>query len=339
MKETLATMASRLGCSQTTISRVLNGQSERYRISNETVKKVLAEAQRCNYSPGLIAQSLRKNKTETIGLLIPSVANPFFADMASVIISEAHSRHITTIVVDMMEDGSNQDEAIATVLARQVDGIIVIPCAANSTLMEEINKNVIPVVLVDRYYEDSQLSYVTTNNYDGGLMATRLLLSNRHRSIACIQGDPETMPNRMRVKGYSQAMEEAGLAKEEVVVGNEFSIQNGYLETKMLLGSVQRPTAIFALSNTILLGAIKAIREAGLSIPDDISIISFDNNKFLDYLVPPITRISQPVEDMARLASRLLFEKMNGTNPEHVTRLSLLPQLIPGESVGICKED
>lgn len=339
MKETLASMASRLGCSQTTISRVLNGQNERYRISNETVKKVLTEAQRCNYSHGLIAQSLRKNKTETIGLLIPSVANPFFADMASVIIDEAHARRFTTIVVDMMEDGSNQDEALATVLERQVDGIIVIPCAANSTLLEEINKNVIPVVLVDRYYENAPMSYVTTNNYDGGLTATRLLLSSRHRKIACIQGAPETMPNQMRVKGYRQAMDEAGLGGSEIIVGNEFSIQNGYLETKMLLGSVQRPTAIFALSNTILLGAIKAIRESGLSIPDDISIISFDNNKFLDYLVPPITRISQPVEDMARLASRLLFEKMNGTNPEHVTRLSLLPQLIPGESVGICKED
>ncbi len=338
MKETLATMASRLGCSQTTISRVLNGQSERYRISNETVKKVLAEAQRCNYSPGLIAQSLRKNKTETIGLLIPSVANPFFADIASSIIDEAHSRHFTTLVVDMMEDGSNQDEAIATVLSHRVDGIIVIPCAANSTLLQEINKNVIPVVLLDRYYEDAPLSYVTTNNYDGGLMATRQLLSNHHKRIACIQGDPETMPNRMRVKGYCQAMEDAGLAKYENVVGNEFSTQNGYLETKMLLGGGNKPTAIFALSNTILLGAIKAIREAGLSIPDDISIISFDNNKYLDYMVPPITRISQPVEDLARLASRILFEKMNGTNPEHVTRLSLLPQLIPGESVGICRE-
>lgn len=338
MKETLASMAARLGCSQTTISRVLNGKGEKYRISDETVKKVLAEARRCKYSPSLLAQSLRRNKTETIGLLIPSVANPFFADMASVIISEAHARHFTTIVVDMMEDGSNQDEAIAAVLARQVDGMIVIPCAANSTLLEEVNREVVPIVLVDRYYEDVPLSYVTTNNYDGGLMATELLIANHHKHIACIQGDPETIPNRMRVKGYRQAMENAGLARNEIISGNEFSIQNGYLETKLLLDRKHRPTAIFALSNTILLGAIKAIREASLGIPDDISIISFDNNKFLDYMVPPISRVSQPVEDMAKLASKILFEKISGNNQEQITRLSLSPVLMPGSSIGICKE-
>lgn len=333
MKETLATMAARLGCSQTTISRVLSGQGSKYRISDETVKRVLAEAQRCNYTPSLLAQSLRKNKTNTIGLLIPSVANPFFADMASVIITEAHARHFTTIVVDMMEDGSNQDEAIATILSRQVDGIIVIPCAANSTLLEEINSNVIPVVLVDRYYAEAPLSYVTTNNYKGGLLATELLISNGHKKIACIQGMQDSMPNKMRVQGYQRAMEKAGLEEYEMICGNEFSVQNGYLETKLLFGSGNCPTAIFALSNTILLGAIKAIREAGMIIPDDISIISFDNNKYLDYMVPPIHRVSQPVEDMAKLASRILFEKIAGIAVPEATRVALAPVLIAGASI------
>lgn len=333
MKETLANMSKRLGCSQTTISRVLNGQAEKYRISEATVRKVLAEAQRSNYSPSLIAQSLRRNKTNTIGLLIPSVANPFFADMASVIIQEAHSRRFTTIVIDMMEDGSNQDEATAAVLSRQVDGMIVVPCADNSNLLQEIDKNIVPVVLVDRYYENIPLSYVTTNNYKGGLMATQMLTANSHRHIACIQGMPDSMPNIMRVKGYHTAMEEAGLTDEITIVGNEFSTQNGYLETKLLLGRSPRPTAIFALSNTILLGAIKAIREAGLSIPEDISIISFDNNKYLDFMVPAIHRISQPIEDMAKLAARILFEKIEGRGSEGTTCLSLSPLLIPGGSI------
>ena len=197
----------------------------------------------------------------------------------------------------------------------------------------------VPIVLVDRYYDDAPLSYVSTNNFDGGLMATELLIANRHKRIACIQGDPETMPNRMRVKGYKQAMENAGLGANEMIFGNEFSIQNGYMETKLLLESNPRPTAIFALSNTILLGSIKAIREAGLRIPEDISIISFDNNKYLDYMVPPINRVSQPVEDMAKLASRILFEKINDNNPEQVTRLSLSPVLMNGSSVGICPEE
>ncbi|MBQ3711501.1 MAG: LacI family DNA-binding transcriptional regulator [Bacteroidales bacterium] len=338
MKETLASMAVRLGCSQTTISRVLNGKGKKYRISDATVKKVLAEAQRCKYSTSLVAHHLRKNKTESIGLLIPSVANPFFADMASVIISEAHSRNYVTIIVDMQEDGSNQDEALAALLERQVDGVIVVPCADNPTLLEEIDRTVVPVVLVDRYYENIPLSYVTTNNYKGGLLATELMLENRHKRIACVQGFPNAMPTIMRVKGYCDAMEKAGLADNELIVGGEFSTQNGYLETKLLLGENPRPTAIFALSNTILLGAIKAIREAGLKIPEDISVISFDNNRYLDYMVPPIHRIGQPVEDMAILASRILFEKINGNNPEQVRRLALSPKLIAGESVCPCRE-
>ena len=333
MKETLSTIAERLGCSPTTISRVLSGQADKYRISDATVKKVLAEAQRCNYSPSLIAQSLRKNKTNTIGLLIPSVANPFFADMASVIIREAHARHYTTIVIDMMEDGSNQDEATAAVLSRQVDGIIAVPCAENPTLLQEIDRNIVPVVLVDRYYEDSPLSYVTTNNYKGGLMATELLISGGHRRICCLQGMPSSMPNVMRVRGYRTAMTEAGLEEFISVSGNEFSTQNGYLETKLLLGRKDPPTAVFALSNTILLGAIKAIREAGLTIPGDISIISFDNNKYLDFMVPAIHRISQPIEDMGKLAARILFEKMGGGASGGSTRLSLSPLLVPGESI------
>ena len=184
-------------------------------------------------------------------------------------------------------------------------------------------------MLVDRYYEDAPLSYVTTNNYKGGLQATELLISNGHKRIACIQG----VPNTMRVRGYRKAMEEAGLGGYELIRGNEFSVQNGYLETKLLLGSTPCPTAIFALSNTILLGAIKAIREAGLRIPEDISIISFDNNKYLDYMVPPIHRVSQPVEDMAKLACRILFERISGAHVPEVTRLALSPVLVAGASV------
>lgn len=333
MKETLESMASRIGCSKTTISRVLSGQAKKYRISDETVKAVLEEAQNCNYTPILIAQKLRKTKTDTIGLLIPSVANPFFADLASVIISEAHDRHFTTIVVDLMEDGSNQDEAIATLLSKHVDGLIVVPCSDNATMLEEINAKVVPIVLIDRYYENSPLNYVTSNNYQGGRQATELLISTGHKDIVCIQGMPDSMPNRRRVSGYMDAMKEAGLEKHAVVIGDEFSTQNGYLETKLVLGTTPHPTAIFALSNTILLGAIKAIREARISIPEDISIISFDNNKYLDYMVPPITRISQPVEDMAKLASKILFSRIANPMESSVSHLSLSPLLIHGESV------
>ena len=167
-----------------------------------------------------------------------------------------------------------------------------------------------PVVLVDRYFENSRLSYVTTNNYQGGMTAVRHLISNGHSRIACIQGVETSLPNRKRVEGYVSAMKEAGLDEHIRVTGNDFSVQNGYVETRLLLNSSPRPTAIFALSNTIALGTFKAIKESGLKIPDDISLISFDDNVYLDYMEPPVTRIIQPVEDMAKLSVRILLGKI-----------------------------
>lgn len=330
MKETLSTMAERLGYSATTISRVLSGKAEKYRISPDTVNAVLREARRCNYSPSVAAQSLRTRRSNTIGLLLPSVANPYFADMASVIITELNSAGYTTIVVDTMESEQRLSESARSLISRQVDGILAVPCGEKGMDLEMLSAQ-IPVVLIDRYYEDTSLPYVTTNNYQGGLDATRHLLSRGHSRISCIQGVQSSMPNKERVRGYVKAMEDEGLAQDIDIIGNEFSVQNGYLETKLLMSRAQRPTAIFALSNTIMLGALKAIREAGLRIPEDVALISFDNNLYMDYMTPSITRISQPVEDMAKLAVKILLDKIKGAS-NCGSQLRLSPIMVAGES-------
>ena len=323
-------MAERLGYSATTISRVLSGKAEKYRISPDTVNAVLREARRCNYSPSVAAQSLRTRRSNTIGLLLPSVANPYFADMASVIITELNSAGYTTIVVDTMESEQRLSESARSLISRQVDGILAVPCGEKGMDLEMLSAQ-IPVVLIDRYYEDTSLPYVTTNNYQGGLDATRHLLSRGHTRISCIQGVQSSMPNKERVRGYVKAMEDEGLAQDIDIIGNEFSVQNGYLETKLLMSRAQRPTAIFALSNTIMLGALKAIREAGLRIPEDVALLSFDNNPYMDYMTPSITRISQPVEDMAKLAVKILLDKIKGAS-NCGSQLRLSPIMVAGES-------
>ena len=332
MKESLSTIAERLGVSVTTVSRVLSGNAGKYRISKATEARIRAEADRCNYAPSLVAQSLRSRQTKTIGLLTPSLANPYFAEMSSFIISEVHRRGFTTIVIDTMENESNFNEGLTKLVARQVDGIIAVPCGQDHTMVDGVNSNFVPVVLVDRYYENFPLPYVTTNNYKGGYDATRLLIDAGHRSIACIQGVRTSAPNNERVRGYRDAMEEAGLKEFEFVAGNEFSIQNGYLETKLLLSRQLKPTAIFALSNNISLGVIKAIREAGLRIPEDLSLLSFDNYTYMDYMEPPLTRVGQPVEDMAILAAKILFDRIEGIAPG-ASQLRLSPTIIQGASV------
>lgn len=331
MKETLSSIADRLGISTTTISRVLSGKTEKYRISQDTSERVMAEVRRCGYVPSFLAQSLRKNKTNTIGLVLPSISNPYFADIASAVIAGAREQGYTTIIVDSMEDERNQQHALRALLSRKVDGIIAAPCGSDPRYFEEIRKN-IPLVLVDRYFENSMIPYVTANNYKGAFDATEKLIQNGHELIACIQGDIESVPNKARVKGYRGALKKYGLENQALVVGDAFSIQNGYLETKLLLSRPVRPTAIFVLSHTILLGALKAIQDTSYRIPDDISLISFDDHLSLDYMTPPMTRVSQPVEEMGHLAAKLLFDYIENKN-DSVTQLALSTTLIVRSSV------
>ena len=272
MKETLVTISKRTGFAISTVSRVLNGQAEKYRISRKTVELILAEARRCDYTPSLLAKGLRMKRTNTLGLLIPQVSNPYFADIASAIIREARSHGYTVMVVDTMENEENEQEGIRTMLSRRVDGIVAVPCGRTPDHLEKVDRSV-PVMLVDRSFERTSLPYVCTDNYRGGVEATRILLQRGHRRIACIQGVPHSMPNRRRVQGYLDALRQAGLQEEAIITGDAFSLENGYRQTKLAVAGPDRPTAIFALSNTILLGAVKAIRESGLRIPEDISVV------------------------------------------------------------------
>jgi len=334
--ETLSTIANRTGYSVTTVSRVLSGKSARYRISTKAANAIKAEARRCGYSAKHVSKHLRPDASNSIGLLIPSLSNHYFADLASVLIREASYWRYNVVIIDTMEDENVLRHGIKTLIDRNVKGMIVVPCGDDAMLLEQIDRTVMPVVLVDRYYDGSPLSHVVTNNYRGGQLATEYLLERGHRDIACIQGILSSMPNADRVAGYRHAMQEAGAEDHIRVVGNAFTIQNGYAETRLLLSKGEPLSAIFALSNTVLLGVIKALREASLRIPDDISLISFDNYFFLDFMDPPISRISQPIEDLGQLAVKILFERIRGERTS-ATQLLLSPTLIEGLSVSIIK--
>ena len=331
-KETLASIAKRTGFSITTVSRVLCGNAAKYRICKATEEIIVQEARRCAYTPAALAQKLRTKSTKTIGLLVPSVSNPYFADLASGIITELDRNGYLTIVMDTMESETKMVDNARSLAQRNIDGIIAVPCGDNPVALERINKDV-PVVLVDRFYSSSALPYVTTNNYKGSVGACDVLLSRGYKKIVCIQGELSSGPNRERVRGYFDTMKRAGLEEIISVVGNEFSIQNGYLETKLLLNKRDSFDAIFALSNTIVLGAMKAIREVGLRIPEDIAIISFDDNMYMEYLTPTITRVSQPVGDMAKLAAKILLDRINNPTDNRVSQLKLSPSIIYGASV------
>ena len=332
-KTTLNEVSEYTQLSKTTISRVLNGKSREFRINRHTQERVIAAAQELNYKPQLIAQLLHKKPMRTIGIVMPNLNNPFFASLASAISVEAKKHELFVMLFDTQEDPVQEESALNKMQEYRVDGIVIVPCGRDARKLEKINRT-IPVVQVDRYFEESDLSYVSTNNFRGAYEAMSLLLNSGHRNVICIQGPTFSVTNRERIRGCRKAIEDYGEQCSLLVLGNDFSIQNGYIEGQLALSRRPRPTAIFAMSNTIMLGTMRAIKEHHLVIPDDISLLSFDDNIYIDYLNPPVTRVAQPVSSMGIAAIKMLVNSIQQEGELHSTML-LTPSIINRNSIKI----
>ena len=324
-------IAVRTGLSITTVSRVLNGKAEQYRIGKKSQEKIREAAKELNYIPNQYAANLRTGKSNTIALIVPSLENPFFAGIASKINAEVRKYGYTTIIGDSNENQDIEETELHHLISRNIEGLIIVPCGDHWEHIKSLHDKGLPVVCIDRSFEDLDLPYVSTDNYDGAYSATKYLIDNGHVSVACIQGVQQSTPNKLRVKGFTDAMREAGL-DNYIVAGDDFSTQNGYLETKILLQQKSRPTAIFSLSNMIAMGCIKALREEKVRIPEDISLITFDDHPYLDFLATPLTCIAQPVGDISKIAIKFLFSRIN-ENEVKIKQVLLKPEMKLRKSV------
>lgn len=331
---TIKTIAEATGLSLTTVSRVLNGVSKKYRISTATEAKILEQADLLGYIPNQAARNLRLKKSFAIGLVIPNLGNPFFAKLVSVINQVLHERGYSVILTDCNEDEKLEIEAVNALSGRNIDGMIVIPSGRGKKHLELLQQKGIPVVFIDRYFDDIAIPYVATNHYEGALKITTYLIEKGHSRIACLQGTHHVMPNVRRVKGYQDAMEKHQLVPF-YIGGNGFTFESGYLETKLLMQRSEKPTAILALSDTILLGCLKSLAEDGFKVPDDISIATFDNSVYLDFLACPVTSVAQPVSDIATIAIKLLLEKMDKdiTSSNGQEKILISPPIIHRSSI------
>lgn len=332
-KSNIVDIAKKSGFSITTVSRVLNGKADKYRISKKTQQKVQATAKELNYIPNEFAQNLRTGNSKTIALIIPSLKDPFFAKVASVINTEVRKYNYFALIGDSDDNIENEKAEVLHLSSRNLDGMIIVPCGneKEGEYLVQMKEKGLPLICIDRYYEDHNFSFVSSDNYEGAYSASKFLIELGHTSIACIQGVKHSTPNRQRVKGFLDAMNDAGLTSYSVT-GDAFSERNGYLETKLLLQEKVRPTAIFAFSNTIAMGCIKALKEDKIRIPDDISLITFDENPYLNYISPPLTCIEQPVEYICETAVRILFSNILGQNND-IKQIFLKTNLIIKESV------
>jgi LacI family transcriptional regulator len=331
MKASLRDISARTGVSITTVSRVLNGKGDEFRISKETQKRILITAKELNYVPNQTGVNLQSGRTRTIALIVPGLVNPFFANVASSIATEIQGTGYNTLITDSNESIEIEKEELKQMISRNVDGIIIASAGHDGSHINEIDDMGIPIVCIDRHFENLQVPFVATDNFLGAEMATDHLLKRGHTHIACIQGAMHSMPNKIRIKGFEHMMNTYGI-KDCIITGSDFTVQNGYTETLLLLQSKPFPTAIFTLSNTIALGCMKALKENGVRVPEDVSLITFDNHPYLDYLSTPLTCVAQPFQDICRIAIRLLFSMID--NEDLKTRQVLLrPEILVRNSV------
>lgn len=334
MASTLNDIAKKSGLSVSTVSRVLNNQSDKYRISKETEALVLKIARELNYSPNQLARGLRLKKTHTIGLVVPDISNPFFACITRNVQRFAYESGYSLVVCDTDENLELEIEHIDLLINKGVDGLIIMPVGQEFKHLENIQKNGIQLVLVDRCFDELDTSSVIVDNHRGAFEAVEHLIRNGHTRIAIIQGLPHTHTSNKRLLGYKDALNKYGIPIDEnLIVGNDFRKENGYIEAKFLLTMKEPPSAIFATSDLITLGALQAVFEEGWKIPEDISLVAFDDIDFAPFLVSPLTTVSQPRELMGEVAVKLLVEQIN--NPEHkeVKRIVLTPKLVIRDSV------
>jgi len=334
MSVTLKDIAKETEFDVSTVSRVLNGYADKHGISESTRRLILQVANDLGYRPNKLAQGLRLQETKTIGIILPDISNPFFATITRSTQETLNEHGYSLIVNNSGGSIDSEKEYINLMYSWDVDGLIIIPTGGEDQHIRHIHEEGKPFVFVDRYIEDIDIPSVTLNNYKGALDATNHLIAKGHRRTALVQGSEETSTNKERVKGYKDALSQNGIYFDEsLVVGGSFGKASGYRASSKLLDMDQSPTAILALSDMITIGVLRAVNERDISIPDDISIISFDDIQFAPFMESPLTTVSQPTEEMGVKGAQLILSILNGNDEIEEESTVFDPKLTIRESV------
>jgi LacI family transcriptional regulator len=317
---TLEHVAKAAGVSTSTASRALAGKARQYRISEKTEKAILEAASGLGFQASHVARSLRTQRTELIGLLVPDASNPFFAAIARKATIFAEGYGLSTLLADSHDSIEHEKDLLKNLQSRQVEGLIICPIGDSSTHLKRLARSGAKVVVVDRWFADVPLTTVTSENERGAYVATTALIDKGHKVIACLQGRPGTSSNDERLQGYKSAIQAKKLkADARLIRGDDFNEESGYRSTCELLDANPRITAVFAFSNQNALGALRAFSERNLTVPSDISIVTFDDPPFAEYLASPLSVIRQDVEAIGRKAAELLLEQIRtGTKPKEL---------------------
>jgi len=337
----LKALAQHLGISASTVSRVLAGRGDEFRIAKATQKRIHDGAEAMSARPDELARSLRLQSSRTLGLLIPDISNPFFAALARAVERRARAQGYTVLLADSQESVEVEAECVRMLLDRRIDGLILAPVGGESAHLEVLTASKLPLTQVDRVFASLKAASVVSDNFSGARDAVRHLVKLGHRRIACLQGKEDSSVITERVRGYRAGLAEAGIRfRADHLVGGEHSQSIARDHTLRLLGLQPRPTAILALSNLLALGCLEAVRERQLLVPTDLSVIAFDEQPWASLLSPPLTTLAQPVEEMGTAAVDSLLAQIKPASKKPRTTTVVLPiRLLQRGSVAAWKKD
>lgn len=313
---TIKDVANEAGVSVATVSRTLNDVD---RVSPEVRERVAAAAESLSYRPNAVARSLRARNTRTLGLVIPNVRNPFFTEMARAVEDAARERGYSLVVGNTDESPEKEAEYLDVLLEKRVDGLIVSPARSSSTHLEEIVRDGVPVVFLDRFVRGIEAPVVRADGRRAVDDLVYHLVEFGHEKLAIISGPPETVPGRERLDAFLIGAEErkVPVSEERVKIG-DFRRGSGFKAMRELLDRDEPPTAVFAANNLMALGALQALKRAEMKIPGDISFASFDDVSWFELVEPPITAIAQPVRELGLAAAEMLPALVAGEDVESV---------------------
>ncbi|NDP20414.1 MAG: LacI family transcriptional regulator [Paludibacter sp.] len=326
-------VANSIGVSTTLVSIVLNGKAKQYRIADEMAEKVIKTAMEMNYSPNLIARNLRGGKTQLIGLIVTDISNPFYSSIARIVENRANELGYTVIFSSSDEDLKTTKKLIDVLLSKGVDGLLIVPCDGSEEVMTELHNNNTPLVLIDRNFPKSDISFSCLNNFKATELTTQHLIDQGYENIALIGYKTEMNHILDRISGYETTMQAAGLERfiqvEKVNLSNTQVEMNNVLDT---LVSKKKTEAVIFLTNMLAVSGLYCLKEMAIKIPDDIAVVGFNRNDVFNLFYSPITHIKQPLEQIASQAVDILINKINHSELETKTMVFSEPQLIIGES-------
>ncbi|TWT06288.1 LacI family transcriptional regulator [Planococcus sp. CPCC 101016] len=309
-------VAKHAGVSVATVSRVLTGKNK---VTAKTKQKVEEAIQYLNYEPSMLGRNLRNSESRIVLILIPTISNPFYFEIIKGIENMALSQNYSILLCETDSKPEKEEIYFDLVRKKMADGIISMDPAVNVETLKELSENY-PIIQCSEYGGGIGIPYVTIDSEEASYRAVKHLIQIGHRKIALMNSDEKFLYARERRMGYERALQENGipLNKDYIFYTQELGFEPGQLTMKKILQLEDRPTAVFAVSDLLAIGALKEINAAGLHVPGDVAVVGFDKIDFSNMTNPALTTVAQPMYKMGTVAARMLIEKIQGKTVDSV---------------------